>query len=104
MVTALASPEAAFNLIVDEPGRFDLMITDYDMPHTNGLELARMVQDVAPDLPILVVSGRRNVLSYVADVEYDVKSVKKVLMKPYNKTIIADAIREVLSSTENIDG
>ncbi|NDV21975.1 ATP-binding protein [Desulfovibrio sp. JC022] len=104
MVTALASPEKAFNLIVDEPGRFDLMITDYDMPHTNGLELARMVQDVAPDLPILVVSGRRNVLSYVADVEYDVKSVRKVLMKPYNKTTIADAIREVLSSTEYIDG
>lgn len=104
MVTALASPEKAFNLIVDEPGRFDLMITDYDMPYTNGLELARMVQDVAPDLPILVVSGRRNVLSYVADVEYDVKSVRKVLMKPYNKTTIADAIREVLASTENTDG
>lgn len=104
MVTALASPEQAFNLIVDEPGRFDLMITDYDMPQTNGLELARMVQDVAPDLPIMVVSGRRNVLSYVADVEYDVKSVRKVLMKPYNKTTIADAIREVLSTTENIDG
>ncbi len=104
IVTALASPEQAFNLIVDEPGRFDLMITDYDMPHTNGLELARMVQDVAPDLPIMVVSGRRNVLSYVADVEYDVKSVRKVLMKPYNKTTIADAIREVLSTTENIDG
>ncbi|WP_319759179.1 ATP-binding protein [Maridesulfovibrio sp.] len=103
-VTALASPERAFNLIVDEPERFDLMITDYDMPQTNGLELARMVQDVAPALPILVVSGRRNVLSYVADVEYDVKSVRKVLMKPYNKIGIADAIREVLSSTENIDG
>ncbi|WP_321403125.1 ATP-binding protein [Maridesulfovibrio sp.] len=103
-VTALASPEQAFNLIVDEPGRFDLMITDYDMPQTNGLELARMVQEVAPQMPILVVSGRRNVLSYVADAEYDVKSVRKVLMKPYNKTIIADAIREVLSSTGNIDG
>lgn len=103
-VTALASPEKAFNMIVDEPGRFDIMITDYDMPQTNGLELSRMVQDVAPDLPILVVSGRRNVLSYVADAEYDVKSVRKVLMKPYNKTTIADAIREVLASTENIDG
>ncbi|NDV26998.1 ATP-binding protein [Desulfovibrio sp. JC010] len=103
-VTALASPEKAFSLIVDEPGRFDLMITDYDMPHTNGLELARMVQDVAPELPILVVSGRRNVLSYVSDSEYDVKSVRRVLMKPYNKNVIADAIREVLSSTENING
>ena len=43
-------------------------------------------------------------LNLDADVEYEVKSVRKDLMKPYNKIGIADAIREVLSSTENIDG
>ncbi|CCO24939.1 PAS/PAC sensor hybrid histidine kinase [Maridesulfovibrio hydrothermalis AM13 = DSM 14728] len=103
-VTALGNPEQALRVILEDPKRFDLMITDYDMPKTNGLELAKEVQAVAPDIPVLVVSGRRNVLSYVAESKDDIKNVRKVLMKPYNKTIIADAIREVFSSTENIDG
>lgn len=103
-VMAFASPNEALRVVAREPERFDLMITDYDMPHTNGMELAKKIRDVAPRLPVMVVSGRRTVLSYVADADNDIKNVKKVLMKPYNKTIIADAIREVLSSTEKIDG
>lgn len=103
-VTALASPMEAFRMIEKEPQRFDIMITDYDMPHTNGIELAKKVQAVAPELPVMVVSGRRNVLSYVNEAENGMKNVKKVLMKPYNKTIIADAVREVLASSESFDG
>lgn len=103
-VTALASPKEALQVVGREPTRFDLMITDFDMPHTNGIELARQVQVVAPKLPVMVVSGRRNVLSYATDADSDIKNVKKILMKPYNKTKIADAIREVFSSTEKIDG
>ncbi|WP_320170351.1 ATP-binding protein [Maridesulfovibrio sp.] len=103
-VTALASPQDAFQAVLEDPGRFDMMITDYDMPHTNGIELARMVQDVAPELPVMIVSGRRTVLSYLSDEDAGIINVRKVLMKPYNKTIIADAVREVLMSPEKIDG
>ncbi|WP_432736995.1 hybrid sensor histidine kinase/response regulator [Maridesulfovibrio sp. FT414] len=103
-VTAMASPQEAFRLLANDPGLFDLMITDFDMPHTNGVELAKMVQEVAPLLPVMVVSGRRNVLTYVAEADCGIKNVRKVLMKPYNKTIIAEAVREVLLSPEKVDG
>ena len=37
--------------------RVDLMITDYAMPRTNGMELATAARDLRPDLPILFATG-----------------------------------------------
>jgi CheY-like chemotaxis protein len=37
--------------------KFDLLVTDYCMPGMNGLELARLVREKAPDFPVIVVSG-----------------------------------------------
>ncbi|SDL08993.1 Signal transduction histidine kinase [Maridesulfovibrio ferrireducens] len=99
-VKALSSPAEAFKLISADPHQFDLIITDYDMPEANGLDLAKDIQNVAPAIPVLIVSGRRNFLNFASEV----KNVRKVLMKPYSKNIIADAIREVLLSTEKNDG
>ncbi len=99
-VTALSSPAEAFRQVSEHPDKFDLIITDYDMPETNGLDLAKDIQNIAPTIPVLIVSGRRNFLNVASEV----KNVRKVLMKPYSKNIIADAIREVLLSTEKNDG
>lgn len=35
----------------------DLVVADIQMPGLNGLELVRQVQDIAPDLPCIVVTG-----------------------------------------------
>ena len=40
-----------------EPGRFDLAVTDYNMPGMSGLELARALREIRADLPVVVVSG-----------------------------------------------
>ncbi len=37
--------------------RFDLLLTDLGMHETNGRELSRMVRDLKPGFPILVISG-----------------------------------------------
>jgi len=95
-----SSPAEAFRQVSEHPDKFDLIITDYDMPETNGLDLAKDIQNIAPTIPVLIVSGRRNFLNVASEV----KNVRKVLMKPYSKNIIADAIREVLLSTEKNDG
>lgn len=36
---------------------FSYMITDYNMPGMNGLELARKARAIAPDLSIILVTG-----------------------------------------------
>jgi CheY-like chemotaxis protein len=40
-----------------EPGRFDLVITDYFMPRMRGDELATKVKELAPSQLILMVTG-----------------------------------------------
>jgi DNA-binding response OmpR family regulator len=52
-------PQAALD-ILSEPAsrsRIHLMVTDHLMPGMNGAELSRRVRILAPDMPILVLSG-----------------------------------------------
>lgn len=42
---------------VIENASFSFMITDYNMPGMNGLELARKARAIAPDLYIILVTG-----------------------------------------------
>ena len=36
---------------------FDLILTDYSMPKTNGLELAQAAHQISPGVPIVLMSG-----------------------------------------------
>src|ERR1700756_2005274 len=37
--------------------KFDLLVTDFRMEGMNGLELARKVHDLHPDVPVIIVTG-----------------------------------------------
>lgn len=37
--------------------KFDLLVTDFRMEGMNGLELARKVHDMHPDVPVIIVTG-----------------------------------------------
>jgi len=54
-VTHTADPAVALQLAATE--RWDLMVTDMDMPGMTGLELLDAVRRVAPALPVVVVSA-----------------------------------------------
>ncbi len=34
-----------------------MLVTDYRMEEMNGLELARLIRQKAPDIPVIIVSG-----------------------------------------------
>lgn len=54
---AYGSSLAALHSFERQPLRYDLVITDYAMPDCNGIELARQIHALRPELPILLVSG-----------------------------------------------
>lgn len=47
----------ALALLSSDPGGFDLLITDYQMPAMDGISLAEKASKVRPGLPILLMSG-----------------------------------------------
>lgn len=91
-VEAVSDSGEAAALIAANPVHFDLMITDYDMPGMNGVELVKMIKQWAPDLPVIMVSGREEAVVASQDFE----AIKKVLKKPYDKTELQLVINSIL--------
>ena len=56
-VTTFEQPAAALARVVADPGAFDIVVTDFNMPEMNGMELATALAHVAPHLPVIITSG-----------------------------------------------
>ncbi len=59
-------------------GRFDLVITDFELPGMKGDELAVRIKQLAPGQPILMVTGWRKKLGDPRN------PVDAILSKPFN--------------------
>ena len=51
-------PETALDTLLGEEPGFDCVVSDYDMPNLDGLELLDLVRDAYPDLPFLLFTGK----------------------------------------------
>jgi PAS domain S-box-containing protein len=56
-VSACSRVAEALQALRAEPEGFDLIVTDYNMPGSSGLELAAAARVVAPRVPVLLSSG-----------------------------------------------
>ena len=50
-------PEAALDAVRAAPRAYDVFVSDHKMPRLSGLDLARELSRIRPDLPIIIVSG-----------------------------------------------
>jgi PAS domain S-box-containing protein len=72
---------------------FDLVITDFKMPGMSGLEVARALREVRPDLPVLMVSG------YINDplrAQATAAGVRELFSKPHEEEDLRDAVQLLL--------
>lgn len=56
-VSGFVLPQEALDRLKDDPSAFDIVVTDFNMPHLTGLQVAREVAMLRPDLPVMVTSG-----------------------------------------------
>jgi CheY-like chemotaxis protein len=56
-VTTVEHPREALQRVRDDPLSFDLVVTDFNMPELNGLELAAELAAIQPGLPVAISSG-----------------------------------------------
>ena len=54
---ATTDPLNALQRILDHPDAFCAVVTDFDMPGLNGLQLARLIRRTHPTLPLLFFSS-----------------------------------------------
>jgi CheY-like chemotaxis protein len=92
-VTTATDSREALRIFEAEPDRFDLIITDYTMPHLTGIDLAGRLLKVRGDIPVILCTGYSEVIS--SETAKDA-GVKEFLIKPLTKQEMAGAIRRVL--------
>lgn len=84
-VVEAASAEQALRVVGQE--RIDLLVTDHLMPGMTGVDLAREVRLLSPDMPVLLVSG-------FADVE-GLDAALPRLVKPFRKDELVVMVERV---------
>ena len=82
----------ALEIFRSSPDEFDLVITDYTMPELTGLDLAREVRRIRPDMPVLLCTGFSEKITPDSLKELGVG----LLMKPYGMREISEAVRKIL--------
>ena len=70
---------------------YDIVTMDLDMPRMDGRETIRKLRSIAPDQPIIMITGY---LDRVDDAL--LQSVSRILLKPISLRHIEQEIREVL--------
>ena len=92
-VTSLASSREALELLKQNPSGFDLVITDQTMPEMTGIELAKHILTLRPQLPVILCTG----FSHIVDAEAaKAAGIRVFVMKPLTQGEIARAVRKAL--------
>ena len=93
-VVAHCSSLQALTDFRSRPDRFDLVITDNNMPHMTGLELIDEIVKIRPNLPVMMVSGIGETVD-VATLQSH--GVRRVLAKPYSFSDLRKAVSELIT-------
>ncbi len=56
-VSGYSDPAAALDVLCDASATFKVLVTDYNMPGISGLDFARHVRALRPDLTVIIISG-----------------------------------------------
>lgn len=92
-VIACSDSRRALEVFFARPESFELVVTDFNMPGLDGIELAQAMHERAPDMKVLMVTGgldsacaRRGEL-------------QALLPKPYAPAALLDIIRSLLPAS-----
>jgi CheY-like chemotaxis protein len=75
------------------PARFDLVILDHLMPDLKGLEIARLLLFIRSDLPVIILTGYREMVCIEEPKETNIRAV---LSKPITREELSDVLNTIL--------
>jgi signal transduction histidine kinase/CheY-like chemotaxis protein len=89
-----ADARAGLAAFQHDPERYDIVLTDERMPILRGVELARSIHEINPDVPVIVMTGHRD-----SDLEQLAlrAGVAEVLDKPLRAQLLQHALERWLA-------
>ncbi len=93
-VSSYTSSPAALAAFTSSPAGFDLVITDQNMPHLSGFELAKKILKLRPEIPVILCTGFSESVN-----EHDAKTagIREFIQKPLNIDKLAHVIKKILT-------
>ena len=79
-------------------GNFDLVITDRAMPDIGGDQLANLIKQIAPKVPIIMITGLGNIMEASGEMP---KNIDCLMSKPLTLNELRKALIEVTIESEN---
>jgi PAS domain S-box-containing protein len=92
-VVEAADGAEALKILQSESCDFDLLISDYAMPHLSGTDFLREAHNLCPDVPALIVTGYAD-----ADAIQDRPDGVEILQKPFTPSALESAIEALCES------
>ena len=90
-VRRVASADSALAILAKDEFSADLVFSDVIMPGMNGVELAGLIRDRYPGLPVVLTSGYSNVLAESAHQGFE------LIQKPYSVELLSRILRKAIS-------
>lgn len=82
----------ALEIFNTDPMKFDLVITDYEMPNLKGDGLAKKIKQMRNNVPIILSTGNKNI--YMKDIQS--WGIDDLIIKPYSPEEIDGLIQRII--------
>lgn len=94
-VTQQDNGYSALETFKKEPDAYDLVLTDQAMPQMSGLDLSKEISKICPEIPIVMSTGNKNLVS---EADARQQGIKSILTKPVRISALTTVIAELLDS------
>ncbi|MBT7581360.1 MAG: response regulator, partial [Kordiimonadaceae bacterium] len=92
-VTLWLDSRDAWEDFQSNPIAYDIAITDFTMPHLNGIQFAKKIAAIRPNMPVILISGFSEIISEQDMIE---AGIRESIMKPMRPRDLSAAISRVL--------
>jgi CheY-like chemotaxis protein len=97
-VESVDDGHAAIDMLRENPGHFDLVLSDFSMPEMTGAELAEQVVQDFPNLPVVIMTGHgRKMLEKALKQN---PAIVAMVRKPLDRAVLSQVIGRILKRSQ----
>ncbi len=96
-VTAMADGASALDAFHSTPQEWDLVVADQVMPGLSGVDLAKQILTIRPEIPVILCTG---LIDSATRTSAEAVGVREFHIKPLLSSELADCARRILDASE----